>query len=684
MAYDTLGRMTSDSEPYGVLSYGYDAAGNRTVLLDNQGGTTSYVYDALNRVTAEEFTASGQPTLCVSLTYSARDQVATETRYDDLAMTMSAGMSSYVYDAAGRLTSLTQTSGSGAVLASYAYSYNQASRLTAETDNGVTTSYSYDGTSQLLQAGATGYGYDATGNRNTTGYVTGPDNELLNDGTWTYTYDNMGELTQKSNGSETWNYVYNNAGQMVSATETGTALRSETDSYDAEGNPVQVEQNSIPGIDLVTQFTYDGTNQYASANLFGLGGTWSRQFYLPAPDQLLARIDASGTAAWYLTDRQGSVRNIENYAGTSALDTISYDAYGTVTAETSPTNADAFKYDGYRQDSITGLYRTEWRQYDPTTGRWTTPDPKGFGAGDVNLERYVGNGPTDGTDPTGLDGIWDWNGTLAELKQRASAAIQAGVARASDFVLGRAAMAVSQTAANVTNTAFVAPVAVAAGAKIEFDRRWANPAFRKQFWWQFDFVLSVAMPAGGAAGEGEQIAAAALKEAAAARQTAATAEKAAEGALEAGQVAEATIAEGVAARSAPQGAPTLPAFSRNTGTQGVLRTAAGDVPLQSGVPGPARSIPNGTSGFDIVTRTHVEGHAAAVMRQQGLSQATVYINNPVICDSCMNLLPRMVPSGSRLTVVLPDGAAVTFTGGSNAVTSVLPGGTTVSWTVRAP
>ncbi len=108
--------------------------------------------------------------------------------------------------------------------------------------------------------------------------------------------------------------------------------------------------------------------------------------------------------------------------------------------------------------------------------------------------------------------------------------------------------------------------------------------------------------------------------------------------------------------------PTLPACTPGGKTSGVLRTPTGDLPLQSGWQGPASSIPRGTSGLDIVTRTHVEGHAAAVMRQQGLTEATVYINNPQICTSCSKLLPRMLPPGSRLTVVLPDGTTVTFTG----------------------
>ncbi len=42
------------------------------------------------------------------------------------------------------------------------------------------------------------------------------------------------------------------------------------------------------------------------------------------------------------------------------------------------------------------------RWYDPNLGRWISKDPIGFEAGDANLYRYVGNGPTSATDPTGL------------------------------------------------------------------------------------------------------------------------------------------------------------------------------------------------------------------------------------------------------------------------------------------
>ncbi|WP_429030798.1 DddA-like double-stranded DNA deaminase toxin [Bradyrhizobium sp. I1.14.4] len=88
------------------------------------------------------------------------------------------------------------------------------------------------------------------------------------------------------------------------------------------------------------------------------------------------------------------------------------------------------------------------------------------------------------------------------------------------------------------------------------------------------------------------------------------------------------------------------------------RNSAGDLSLESGWAGPAADIPRGTSGFDIVTRTHVEGHAAAVMQEQGLSEGTLFINNPTVCSSCTNLLPRMFPPGAQLNVVTPNGSTV--------------------------
>ena len=94
---------------------------------------------------------------------------------------------------------------------------------------------------------------------------------------------------------------------------------------------------------------------------------------------------------------------------------------------------------------------------------------------------------------------------------------------------------------------------------------------------------------------------------------------------------------------------------------GILETTEGDFYLISGKKGPASSMPPKSSGFNGYTKTHVEGHAAALMHQLGLTEARVYVNNPKICGSCTRYLPRMLPPGSKLEVITPIGSQ-TFAG----------------------
>lgn len=82
-----------------------------------------------------------------------------------------------------------------------------------------------------------------------------------------------------------------------------------------------------------------------------------------------------------------------------------YDAWGSPTS--SDDDADRFRYTGREWDAETELYYYRARYYDPATGRFLEQDPIGFDAGDANLYRYVGNGPTNYTDPMGLK-WWEW------------------------------------------------------------------------------------------------------------------------------------------------------------------------------------------------------------------------------------------------------------------------------------
>ena len=57
-----------------------------------------------------------------------------------------------------------------------------------------------------------------------------------------------------------------------------------------------------------------------------------------------------------------------------------------------------------------------------------------------------------------------------------------------------------------------------------------------------------------------------------------------------------------------------------------------------------------------VTPTHAEGHATQIVRMTGAKEATLEINNPGgPCRFCKNVIENILPEGSRLTVVWPDG-----------------------------
>jgi RHS repeat-associated protein len=107
--------------------------------------------------------------------------------------------------------------------------------------------------------------------------------------------------------------------------------------------------------------------------------------------------------AWYLTDHEGSVRDIVDTSGT-VLDHIAYDSYGNVTSESSPSNGDRFKFDGMAMDAAIGLYYDNARYYDSASGRFVSQDPTGFTSGDENLFRFTHNSPSNQTDVTGLRG----------------------------------------------------------------------------------------------------------------------------------------------------------------------------------------------------------------------------------------------------------------------------------------
>ena len=110
--------------------------------------------------------------------------------------------------------------------------------------------------------------------------------------------------------------------------------------------------------------------------------------------------------------------------------------------------------------------------------------------------------------------------------------------------------------------------------------------------------------------------------------------------------------------------PSLPTYGTlGTKTSGVIDIGARQVSQVSGRVGPAADVPLGTPGFNAYFRTHVEGHAVALMRQNGVREAVVYINRAAPCaGTCMKMIPRALPQGSTLRVIGSDGRVFVFRG----------------------
>jgi RHS repeat-associated protein len=109
-----------------------------------------------------------------------------------------------------------------------------------------------------------------------------------------------------------------------------------------------------------------------------------------------------------VTDQVGSPRAVVDTASGEVVQTMDYDAFGRVTADSNP-HFQPFGFAGGLYDVDTGLVRFGARDYDPKTGRFLAPDPLRFGGGDTNLYGYALADPVNLTDPSGqiLDTILD-------------------------------------------------------------------------------------------------------------------------------------------------------------------------------------------------------------------------------------------------------------------------------------
>ncbi len=397
--FDNMGRLIGTATSYTFLpgrnfttSYTYDKASNRTGFTDPEGGSTTYVYDTLHRLqTLTPPTAFGSGSFGFS--YDALSRRTQMTRPNNVT-------TNYAYDNLSRLTSVLHQL-AGSTIDGAMYTVDNAGNRTAKTDQrtAVATSYGYDNIYQLLSAmqGATtteNYTYDPVGNRlsdlSTSGWSNNTSNELTSRPGLSYTFDANGNTTGKTDSTGTTSYTWDLENRLTSATLPG-AGGIVSFKYDPFGRRIYKSSSSGTSI-----FAYDNDNLIEETN--SAGAVVARYTQTQNTDEALAML-RSGATSFYEIDGLSTVTSLSNAAGALAQ-TYTFDSFGNQTAS-SGSLTNAFRFTGREFDSETNLQFSRARYYDPSSGRFLSEDPIKFDGG-VNFYRYVGNDPTDSTDPYGL------------------------------------------------------------------------------------------------------------------------------------------------------------------------------------------------------------------------------------------------------------------------------------------
>jgi RHS repeat-associated protein len=393
--WDSMNRLTKETPPppRAVDTYTYDLTSNIATVGDD-GGTTTYAYDAVNMVTSVTDPNGAKTTFSYD---DPRDTFRTKTVYPN-GVTMQV-----TPDGSSRIKEIKATKGA-TTLTSFTYTYLAGTKDTAlrqsVTDKaGVTTTYTYDPVNRLTKADAStgtdyAYGYDPNSNLTSktidasiTNLTYNAANELTSSGGTTYTYDGAGNLTGSSAGLSA---SYNAKNQTTSITPPGGAAVPM--GYQDADQTKRISRGDLNFDDNVLGLSVEWSK----------GGKSSSTFYTRDNLGTLVSERAPAGSYYYLFDGLGSVVGLTDASGNQVA-SYTYEPYGKQTSA-EPAVANPWRFAAGYFDSPTGLTKFGTRYYDSNVMRWTQQDPERGDLSDpitLNPYAYVAGNPVNLTDPTG-------------------------------------------------------------------------------------------------------------------------------------------------------------------------------------------------------------------------------------------------------------------------------------------
>ena len=328
--------------------------------------------------------------------------------------------SSYTYDDNGNITRIVYIDYTNDTTKNVYYVYDSMGQLTRENNQllGKTYTYAYDNAGNILSKKEYSYTTGLLGTAvNTYTYTYGTDDKVISINGNSITYDAIGnplsyyngyqftwqkgrQLSSATRGSNSISYKYNSDGIRIEKTVDGKLHEYFLDGTTILREVVYTGGTSNTGIEKDILYYYDASGFISSATVYTLSNN-----------------SLTGTYTYlYRTNIQGDVVGVYSTDGTLLVSYV-YDAWGnfqeithTSSQDTAIASSLPFRYRSYYYDTELGLYYLNTRYYDSNIGRFINADDISYlGAnGDLqgfNLYAYCSNNPVMGYDPMGT---WNW------------------------------------------------------------------------------------------------------------------------------------------------------------------------------------------------------------------------------------------------------------------------------------